>query len=69
LQEPLSSRKWLLTERWHIDKKSFDLLGLEGTLFLRLLQPFIRVVDKGQENFSNITLKPLKPRVANLVLV
>ena len=35
-------------------EKFFDFLGLEGTLFWRSLQPFIRVVDKGQENFSNI---------------
>jgi hypothetical protein len=31
-----------------------DLLGTEGTLFLYMLQPFVRVVNKGQENLSNI---------------
>jgi hypothetical protein len=43
-----------LTERWQI-RLVFDFLGLEGTLFLRMLQPLIRVADRGQENFSNIT--------------
>jgi hypothetical protein len=33
------------------------LLGLEYTLFSCVLQPFIKVVDKEQENFSNITLQ------------
>jgi hypothetical protein len=31
-----------------------DLLGTEGTLFLHMLQPFVRVANKGQENLSNM---------------
>jgi len=34
-----------------------DSWGLEGTLFLRMLQPLIRVADKGQENFPNMALE------------
>jgi hypothetical protein len=34
-----------------------DSSGLEGTLFLRMLQPLIRVADKGQENFPNMALE------------
>lgn len=33
------------------------LLELQYTLFSCVLQPFIKVVDEEQENFSNITLQ------------
>jgi hypothetical protein len=55
VQEHLSSREMFLTERWHI-KLVFGLVGIRRHLILAFVpQPFIRMVDKGQENFSNIS--------------
>ena len=40
-----------------VERRSPLDMRLEGTLFWLLPQPFIRMVDKGQENFSNTSME------------